>query len=602
MSKKLFYTVFICISSLYALQGQISSLENIEDWEKGSLKKSLKSFLKDFYTFGDPFQMGGGVFLNLRSYGSNGSTLRQDPFFYTLGANLNFKVYQIDIPFSVMMTAKNTSKSYPSIKDLVNSLKEQAKSKVNGYARFGISPHYKWAKLHLGHRSMNFSKHTLSNLNFYGAGVELSPDKFKFSAMFGRLAKAEPINLSLTTPNLPIYKRIGWSTKFGFGDDQASADIILFTAKDDENSLTIPGTYPKQVSPEANFALGVQLQKLFLKKIRIKLDFTRSGTSPNLLDAQSNTKSLTDFILKKRNTSFYGNALEGSLGFEGKSINAGVLVNRVDDKFRTFGAYFFNRDIMDIQGFANFGLIQNKLNSSVKAGIQSNNLDGSKSSTTRRLIYDVQTSWSEEAFNAQFNYSNNSSSVEYILNQQLDSLNAVVVTQDLGLNLSYTLPLKGENTHSLTLNGNIQDVSDDIEKPNRVSVSKLYLANLGYAVRTKSKWTLMTRVNYTINKVLITDLTRIGLGASVQKAIFKEKVNMGLTCNYYNNKNKSGLNSSNSSVQLSLGTKLFKGLNLQFGWGLLHTASDTAPSFTENIGNLGIQYSFNYTPNRKKSK
>ena len=602
MSLRSTYAFAFCLFSFFQIHGQLSSLEDIEKLEKGGLKQTLKGFMKDFYSFGDPFQMGGGVFLNLRSYNSSGAPLRQDPFFYTLGANLSFKVYQIDLPFSMILTAKNTTKSFPSISDMFNSLKDQVKSKANGYARLGISPHYKWAKVHLGHRSLNFSKYTLSNLNFFGVGIELTPDKYRFSAMYGRLAKAEPINLSLATPNLPIYRRTGWSTKLGYGNDKASADLIIFTAKDDENSIIIPGTYSKQVSPEANFAMGVQLQKLFMEKIRIKLDYTRSGVSPNVQDAVSNDKSMTNFLLKQRNSTYYGNAIEGSIGLEGKKINTGILFNRVDNDFRTFGAYFFNRDIMDIQGFANFGLLENKLNSAVKIGIQSNNLDGSKSATTRRLIYDLQTAWSHNDFSAQANYSNNSSNVSYILNQQLDSLNAVVVTQDLGANLSYNIPLKGENTHTVSLTANMQDVSDDIEKPNRISVSKLYLANLGYAIKTKSKWTILTRVNYTINEIPNTNTNRLGLGASVQKSIFKDKVNVGLTTNFFKNNNSNGLKSSNTSGQITMGTQLFKGMSLQFAWGLLRTISDNSPTFLENTGNLGLQYGFNYKPKSKKTK
>lgn len=602
MFKKAISVISFWLWCLSFLNGQINSLEDIEQLEKASLKNTLKAFMKDFYSFGDPFQMAGGVSLNLRSYSNSGGPNRQDPFFYTFGTNLNFKVYQIDIPFSMIMTAKNTNKSYPSFSDLINSLKDQAKSKANGFARFGISPHYKWTKLHLGHRSMNFSKYTLSNLNFLGAGLELTPDKIRFSAMYGRLTKAEPIDLSLATPNLPLYRRTGWSTKIGYGDDKASADLIIFSAKDDENSLTIPGTYPNQVSPEANFAMGVQLQKLFKDIIRFKLDYTRSGVSPNLLDARSNDKSITDFLLKKRNSSYYGNAIEGSIGLEGKKINTGILFNRVDNNFKTFGAYFFNKDLMDIQGFANFGLLQNKLNSSVKAGIQTNNLDESKPSTTKRLVYDVQSAWSDKDFNAQFNYSNNSSNVNYILNQQLDSLNAVVVTQDLGLNLNYILPFKSEHIHSLTITGNMQDVSDDIEKPSRISVSKLYLANAAYALKTKSKWTFLARVNYTINEIQNSELKRIGLGASIQKSILKEKINLGFTTNYYKNNNGSGLNSSNTIGQISIGSQLFKGMSLQLAWGLLRTASDASPTYTESTGTMSVQYGFNYAPKRKKSK
>lgn len=115
---------------------------------------------------------------------------------------------------------------------------------------------------------MNFSKYTLSNLNFFGVGMMLEPDKLRVGAMYGRLAKAEPINLSLITPNLPVYQRIGWGTKIGYGDDKSSVDLILFTAKDDDQSISIPSTYVKQVSPEANLVLGVQLQKLFFEQIK----------------------------------------------------------------------------------------------------------------------------------------------------------------------------------------------------------------------------------------------------------------------------------------------------------------------------------------------
>jgi len=143
MTKKPLLIIFILIVFKWHAVGQLNTLENMDQLEKDGLKKTLKNFIKDFYDFGDPFQMGGGVSLNLRSYNNNGAPLRQDPFFYTLGANLNFKIYQIDIPFSMVMTAKNTNKSYPNLSDMINSLKDQAKSKVNGYARFGISPHYK---------------------------------------------------------------------------------------------------------------------------------------------------------------------------------------------------------------------------------------------------------------------------------------------------------------------------------------------------------------------------------------------------------------------------------------------------------------------------
>ncbi|MBK9397495.1 MAG: hypothetical protein IPN55_09800 [Saprospiraceae bacterium] len=127
----------------------------------------------------------------------------------------------------------------------------------------------------------------MNNINFFGAGVELTPDKLRFGAMYGRLTKAEPIDLSLATPNLPIYRRIGWGARLGYGDDLASADIEIFSAKDDLNSIDIPADYPKQTTAEGNVVIGVQLQKLFLEKIRVKLDYNVSAVSPNALDDNS---------------------------------------------------------------------------------------------------------------------------------------------------------------------------------------------------------------------------------------------------------------------------------------------------------------------------
>lgn len=105
-----------------------------------------------------------------------------------------------------------------------------------------------------------------------------------------------------------------------------------------------------------------------------------------------------------------------------------------------------------------------KLNTNLKAGIQTNNLDEAKPSTTKRFIYDVQASWSVENLNVSGNYSNNTSSVGYVLNQNLDSLNAVIVTNDAGLNVNYSIPTKSKINHNISLTGNIQNVSDDIEK------------------------------------------------------------------------------------------------------------------------------------------
>jgi hypothetical protein len=96
-----------------------------------------------------------------------------------------------------------------------------------------------------------------------------------------------------------------------------------------------------------------------------------------------------------------------------------VIKTGVDADFKTLGTYFFNRDIMDIQAFTSFGLIDGKLNTSLKGGIQTNNLDKSKPTTTKRVIYDLSTAWSSGDVNVQVHYGNNTSDIGYVLNPAL---------------------------------------------------------------------------------------------------------------------------------------------------------------------------------------
>jgi hypothetical protein len=56
---------------------QLNSLEDIESIGK-------KGFFKNFFDFGDPFQLGGGIGLNLRSYSAKGTHCVKIHFLYGL--------------------------------------------------------------------------------------------------------------------------------------------------------------------------------------------------------------------------------------------------------------------------------------------------------------------------------------------------------------------------------------------------------------------------------------------------------------------------------------------------------------------------------------
>jgi len=597
---KFFLPLFLLLTIDYSVSAQLGSLENLDETTKKSFFKThISSFFKDFADFGDPFNLSGSIGLNMRSYNAFGGPLRQDPFFYTLNTNLNVRVYQIDLPFSMVLTAKNQQSSLPDFNEIKDAFKDKVSSLNQRFVRFGMSPHYKWVKLHLGHRAMSFSKYTLDNLNFNGIGTELTPGKVRIAAMYGQLAKAEPVDLSLTTPNVPVYQRQGWGTKLGYGDEQSSVDLTVFKAKDDANSIIIPSNLSVQPSAEENMVWSINAQKLFLEKFRIKLEYASSAVSPNALDATTGKGRLTSFLLEDRTTTEYSSAIDASLGYEGKIIIAGVQYRRVDPKYRTFGAYFFNRDIVDVLGNLAFNLLDNKLTVALSGGVQSNNLDLSKPATTSRFIYAANLGYAKNGFSGSANYNNNTTDVGYVLSQNLDSLNAVVITTDMGINLNYTLPNTQGAKQSFSITGNIQNVNDDVVKREQSSESKVVVLNFGYNLVFTNHWRFSSRLNYNQNEILQMLIKRYGVGFGIGKSFMENKITLGLDATYFMNTRENNSKSKNLLSQLVVGYQIGSGLSSNLNWGFLRTTSESIAAFSESTATLGLQYNFNYKPGKK---
>ncbi len=597
------FTVFLIIAIHFSGMAQLGSLENLEETtKKGFFKTHISSFFKDFTDFGDPFALSGSIGLNMRSYNAFGGPLRQDPFFYTLNTNLNVRIYQIDLPFSMILTAKNQQSSLPNLSEIKDAFKDKIPSLNNRFVRFGMSPRYKWAKLHLGHRSMRFSKYTLDNLNFNGIGTELTPGKIRIAGMYGKLAKAEPVDLSLVTPNVPVYQRTGWGAKVGYGDEQSSLDFTVFKAKDDVNSIVIPTNISTQPSAEENLTLGINAQKLFFEKIRIKLEYASSAVSPNAQDATTTNSRLTTFLMEERTTTEYSSAIDASVGYEGKSMIAGVQYRRVDPNYRTFGAYFFNRDIIDVLGNLAFNLLDNKLNVALSGGVQSNNLYLSKPATTQRFIYAANLGYATGGFSASANYNNNTTDVGYVLNRSLDSLNAVIITKDVGINLAYTITSTEGSQHSFSLSGNMQDVNDDVVNREQSAASKVMVANFGYSIIFSNKLRLSSRINFNQNEIAQILIKRYGAGLGVGKSFMNNKISVGMDANYFTNTRDTGKKSNNLLGQLIVGFQIGSGLSANINWGYLRTTSETVLPFSESTANVGLQYNFNYAPGKKEPK
>ncbi|MEK7254017.1 MAG: hypothetical protein AAB316_04680 [Bacteroidota bacterium] len=590
-----------CIAAA-ALAQQPPSAEQFEDLEalakKGFFKEYFKGMFAGFTDFGEPFDLNGGLGVNMRSYSALGTTPRQDPFFYAVNASANARIYKLNAPFSLMISAKNKEAAYPKPKEFIDAFKNNLAAQKQRYVRFGTSPRYKWIKTHFGHRSMNFSQYTMSNLVFLGAGTELTPGKLRLSAMYGRLAKAEPIDLSLVAPNIPKFERKGWGVKVGYGTPEDFIEAVLFQAKDDPGSIFIPDTLPAQVAPEHNEALGLVAQKTFFEKFKFKLDFGASALSPNAEDAPAgNHFPHPSFLFQGRATTNYKTAFESSLDYQAKFYTLGLKYKRVDPNYKTLGAYFFNSDIEDWTLNLSTTLLQGALTLNSAGGLQRNNLDGTKPNRlTRKIIGSFDGAYNKGALNLTANYSNNASDVAYLLDPQDPILNVIIITQDAGFTATYSLQDSSQNQHVFNLTGNAQIVTDDVEDPATSSFSRMLVGNFIYTLALAAgQWSLNGKATFNQNELTSQLVRRYGAGFGIAKNLFKGKINTGLDYNFFFTVTEGFGKNNNATAAFRLNWNVSDVHAIAMNWNYLQTknvGAGATDQFGEVVGTLAYQYTF----------
>ena len=285
----------------------------------------------------------------------------------------------------------------------------------------------------------------------------------------------------------------------------------------------------------------------------------------------------------------------------------GVKYRRIDPDYTSLGAYFFNNDIEDIAGNASWSMFNQSVQISASAGIQKDNLDNSKSSTLTRFIGSGNINYTKDNFNLGLNYSNYSSDIEFVLDPELDSLNVVVVTQDLGANASYSIESEGGNQHTFTLATSVQNVADDIEDPQQSAESQMFNANFVYVYTlTESGWNFNANTNYNQNQLAQMEVSRWGIGGGVSKSFLENKLNFGFNVNYFKATVETITNIENSTLNLRLRTnyKISDAIALNLNYSLMNRRKSddlgTDESFAEAIGTFGLRYNFAWQPQFKK--
>jgi hypothetical protein len=537
-----------------------------------------------------PVKLSGGLNIGSIFYGAQNLAEKQYPFLWSIGGSAVLDVYGVSMPFSLSYTKSSTTFANP-------------------FVRFGVSPQYKWAKVHLGHRSLAFNQFVFSGQPIFGVGLELNPRKFRFGIMYGRLNKADFIDSTREQfrQQGSTFERKGFAVKLGLGSSKNFVDFTVLKAKDDETSIAY-FSRQSQARPAENVALGMATRFQLGKHVTWTVDvagsiYNRDLTSRRLTDfIDSNQvvkyQSYIDFaerIIPLKASSQFVTAGETALNFQFKPLSLGLKYRRIDPEYKSMGIFYIQNDLEQYTVNPNLRLFQNRVFLSGSVGLQKNNLDGKRLYRSERFIgqgnLNIMPS-SKWALNFMYGNFGVTQQKQYVDGLYRDSLALRQVNQQFGVTSSHSF-LDPKRPQTLVFSVNRQNTDDYRQLTPNSAVAQSWFATVAHSIFwTGSNVSLQTSLLANSNQFAdIPTSNFYSLQVNVSKTAFNQKLSLqgggGYSLRQFNN-------TTTPSVSLRLGGTLTVSQNHSFNalYQWVNTTSVGVPTYTESYGSIGYGYSF----------
>ena len=406
---------------------------------------SLSILAQDLEKLGkkDMVTVNGGININTIYLNTNNLASTRAPFSWFASGNLSIGLLGWRLPFSYQVSNQSRSYSQP-------------------FNQYGVTPTYKWVKLYAGWSNVNFSQYTLSGYPFLGGGVELSPKNWKVTILYGQFKKAVAYDFEKESDLYMSYKRMGFGAKVGYEKNGYGIAATIFKAKDVVNSLQyIPETTALQAMEGT--VVSLQAKAPILKIFTLSGEYALSGITRNILSEEKAQNEIQtkfpSFLLKQRVTTEFFSAYKTSLAFNKKIFSIAANYERIQPGYITLGAYYFNNDFENITLAPQVRFLKSKLNISLNGGLQHNNIDHKKLTTTKRVIGSTNISfvpnkhWLLNASYSNFtSFSRNRPNTDpFYVYTPADTLRFFQVSQSANALASYNF-VKGLYRHAISLN------------------------------------------------------------------------------------------------------------------------------------------------------
>ncbi|MCD8538631.1 MAG: hypothetical protein LRY55_01895 [Leadbetterella sp.] len=527
-----------------------------------------------------PFTVSGSLEVRGIGYSARGIEARRSPLMYLVSGSPVFSVYGISIPLQFTYS-------------------EQERSFRQPFNQFGMSPAYKWVTLHAGYRNLTFSPYTLAGHTMLGAGAEVNPGKLRLGFMAGRLNRATTIDTTTGVVQPYSFSRHGYAGRIGVGTDDNHFDLSFLSAKDRDEDFK-GDLAQSEVRPAANVVLGGDLKLTFAGKFFV---FADGGVSVYTGDRNSTVALAADSariirtvnrLIPLNGTSEYYVAYSGGLGYKEKNFSLKAAYRYVDPEFRSMGAYYFQNDIKNLTVSPAVNALKGKLRLMASIGIQQDNTQKQKQATTRRVIGLTNLSWDiNEKLGLDASYTNFSSNSEPVVALVQNKYLLTQTTANISVNPRIILA-GAAHTQMILLsynNSHLKDMNEETKTGNSINST---VALLNYSITlNRSALTLMTGLNYTVNRLAPGDMTNRGFSLGASRAFLKNKLQVGTQNSYV----ISTLAQGKSNTMSLGGTAAYQPLpkhRVNFRVNSLKNtyAEGTGTDFSELTAELGYTLSF----------
>lgn len=556
--------------------------------------RDLKSRLTE-----DPLRVNGSLSVMGQFYDAFGIDNRALPFTGRINGALNFDLLGIKMPLSIALSNGGVvfNKRLPS------------------YNFIGISPEYKWAKVHIGTRSLDYGKYSFSNHAFQGLGFELTPGKWYASAFYGRLRRARVQDFNGFQNIEPFFKRMGTGIKGGYEDGKDKFLISFFKAWDDETSVVVPDSAFNFFAGE-NFISSIELSKGISKHLSIEVNASKSSFSEN--------KTLPEYTEKVRLSNYFGlfqrnvstrdnNAFEVKLNYSHRVGSFDVAYERIDPNYKTMGALFFNNDLQNLTIGTKLKFFQSRLILVSRGGWQSNNLDGSQANDYGRFVGSVNTNFratEKLILNAMYSSFNNVNRRSIINDPQSPILFNELILANTNASAGFNYILAKSNNRQTMLQGNYNyaqgnTIENDVVNADQGTSSRNIFITYIYSMLDLG-WTF--GVNSAMQRnVFGTSTTQfINGGVLVGKKLWNDKFNLNLTTNLAFTTQFLESNPVSdgqlSNIMFSAGWKLADKSTLTIYTGYIHNQVGNILSGQSNFSEFrsSLNYQYRFLTQRKK--